>query len=258
MLKRKAVALGFVALLLGLMTSACYAGDPTPKDVQVKFSKIFSKTQVSSVEKSVIPGLYQVEAGPNVFYYAPAGEGHLIFGQIVDKNGKNLTASVMMELRAKFEKEMAAKSALVLKTLPLNQAIKIGHGPNTVIEFTDPDCPFCRRVDQFLETRTDVTRYIFLNPLDQLHPTSRAKSAWILHSSNPGKALLEVFNGKHDNDAAVNSMDNLTKYPAAAKQIAENLSWGQKVGLQGTPLLFVNGVMVNGANIPAITQNLKK
>ena len=42
------------------------------------------------------------------------------------------------------------------------KAVRIGSGPNTVIEFTDPDNPHGRKAAQFLAGRTDVTRHVFL------------------------------------------------------------------------------------------------
>src|SRR5574340_1146888 len=45
--------------------------------------------------------------------------------------------------------------------LPLDKAIKIGDGGTTVIEITDPDCPFCRRASAYLSAKNDITRYVF-------------------------------------------------------------------------------------------------
>jgi len=46
--------------------------------------------------------------------------------------------------------------------LDLSKALVIGNGPKTVIEFTDPDCPFCRKAASYFANRTDVTKYVFL------------------------------------------------------------------------------------------------
>ena len=32
------------------------------------------------------------------------------------------------------------------ETLNLDKALKIGTGKTTIIEFTDPDCPYCRQL----------------------------------------------------------------------------------------------------------------
>ena len=64
-------------------------------------------------------------------------------------------------------------------TLDLTKAVKIGNGKTMVIEFTDPDCPFCRKAEAYLQKRTDLTRYIFFIPLKS-HPASKGKVQYIL------------------------------------------------------------------------------
>ena len=62
--------------------------------------KSFPNVKAERVGKSVIPGLYEVEAGNNVFYFEPRN-GYLIFGDIITKEGKNLTAEKRQELLAR-------------------------------------------------------------------------------------------------------------------------------------------------------------
>ena len=101
---------------------------------------------------SDIPGLYEVEAGSNIIYFilkrvcscsARCGPG---------------TAGTSPPRRTQ---DRAAK----LKDVPLDKAVKIGNGRNKVIEFTDPDCPYCRKAAEFFKGRDDVTLYIFFFPL---------------------------------------------------------------------------------------------
>jgi thiol:disulfide interchange protein DsbC len=56
-----------------------------------------------------------------------------------------------------------------VKEIPLEKGIKIGDGKSVVIEFTDPDCTFCRKAADWLEkNREGVTRYVFLYPITRL------------------------------------------------------------------------------------------
>lgn len=244
--------------LVAIAGSCFAASEPTAKDVEVKFNKILRNTKVTSVKLSPIPGLYEVISGPNLFYFAPAGEGHLLFGQIVDKDGKNLTGEIQAQLKDEFQKIQGKKAAEKLKTMDLSLAVKIGNGPNTVIEFTDPDCPYCRKVDKFFTGRTDVTRYVFLNPIDQLHPQSRAKSVFILSSKDEEKALRDVFTGKYDKAGLPILSADLSAYPKESNRLVAGMKIGEELGVQGTPMLFVNGSMVNGADIAKISQLLNK
>lgn len=240
--------------------ATCFAQPvaPTTAEVEVKFGKLLRNTKVTSIKAAPVAGLYEVTAGPNVFYYSPDGDGYLVIGQILDKDGKNLTAEVQGKLRSEYQKVQEQRAQAMLKNIPLDKAVKIGNGPNTIIEFTDPDCPYCRKVDDFLARRSDVTRYVFLNPLDQLHPNARAKSVFILNSKNKEKAFRDVFAGAYDKGGLTISTADLVKYPAETKQLAEGMRIGQELGVQGTPMLFVNGNMVNGADINRIAQLLSK
>ncbi|MCX5857656.1 MAG: DsbC family protein, partial [Deltaproteobacteria bacterium] len=104
----------------------------TPEE---SLKKNFPAIPVDSVTPSKIPGLYEVIAGQQIFYYAPEAEA-IIGGPIVMKGGKNLTEEKYQALEQKRLSAMAQK----IKDIPLEKALKIGSGKNTVIEVTDPDC----------------------------------------------------------------------------------------------------------------------
>lgn len=190
------------------------------------------------IAESPIPGLYEIVAGDQIFYWTPTG--HLFMGEIFNvKEGKSITAAKKDAIRAERDKGLASKIA----ALPLDQAVKVGNGRTTVIEFTDPDCPYCRKADGFLAKRSDVTRYIFLFPLKSLHPKAVNKAAWILSQPDKAAALRSVFGGSFD-DLEVPSY-----FPDAREIVESNLRLGNVLGITGTPVFFVNGSIVRGADI---------
>ena len=248
--------LTIMALVAGAV--ACHAGGvPTPADVQAGFHKLLGNAKVTSVKASPIPGVYEAIAEGHVFYVAPEGKGYAIMGQIVDSDGRNLTAEVQQAVQEEQLKVLERADAEKLKGIDLGLAVKIGNGPNIIIEFTDPDCPYCRRLDAFLSGRDDVTRYVFLNPLDQIHPNSRAKAIYILNSKESAKAMHEVFSGKYDNGPLPIAVADIGKYPAAVKRLDAGMQIGRELGVEGTPMLFVNGRIVQGADTDRITSLLK-
>ena len=189
---------------------------------------------------SSVDGLYEVISGQNVIYLDPK-TGVRLIGEMYTKEGKNLTVE---------SRDKAAAQA-VLKELPLDKAIKIGKGKNKVIMFTDPDCPFCRKMEDYFRDRKDVTRYVYLLPLEQLHPKALDKSKTILCSKDREKAFL---------DAVAGSLDNTVLKPCSDEKVvnllAETKSLAQKLGIQGTPYLIVNGVPVRGADTKRIDELL--
>ena len=231
-LKRKKLRIGGLILVV-IITAGFAAAKEDFKAETDNLKKNFPNLRVDSVKESPIKGLYEIVAGNQVFYFSP--DGYLMFGELWSKDGKNLTA----EMR---EKVLAEK----VKSIPLDKALKIGSGPRQVIEFTDPDCPYCRKVDEFLAKRTDVTRYVFFVPLRQIHPDAEKKARYILSQKDREKAFREVVNGAFDGKPAPESVHQDVMLEEM-EQVAKS------VGVRGTPALWIDGTAVNGADIPRIT-----
>ena len=221
-------------LILGVTVMAGYAAAKENLKVETdSLKKNFPNLRVDSVTESPIKGLFEIVAGDQVFYFNP--DGYLMFGEIWSKDGKNLTADV----RAKVLSEK-------VKQIPLDKAMKIGSGPHQVIEFTDPDCPYCRKVDEFLSKRTDITRYVFFFPLKQLHPDAEKKARYILSQKNRDEAFHQVISGALDGKP-------LPEDTEKSGLLGEMELVGKSVGVRGTPALWIDGTAVNGADLPRIT-----
>lgn len=239
-MKKKLVVLTAGILCIFLFVSVSLALTP-----EESLKKNFPAIPVDSVTPSKIPGLYEVIAGQQIFYYLPEAEA-IIGGPIVMKGGKNITEEKYQALEQKRLSAMAQK----IKDLPLEKALKIGNGKNTVIEITDPDCTFCRRAAEFFKGRTDVTKYIFFFPL-AMHKDAEPKVRHILCAEDKAKAYGDAMAGKLDdmklktcNDNAVEALMKIHKETAI------------QLGVTGTPLFFINGQPVVGANIPQIEKLL--
>ncbi|MBF0316608.1 MAG: DsbC family protein [Nitrospirae bacterium] len=129
----------------------------------------------------------------------------------------------------------------------IDKAVRIGMGKNIVVEFTDPDCPYCRKLSDYMAKRKDVTRYVFLFPLTQIHPQAQEKSKFILCSKNQAKALEDVMSGKYDKEKLPTC-----KGPQAEQLLEEHKKMADSAGVTSTPTLIVNGQLVQGANFELI------
>ncbi len=205
------------------------AGDPAHQ-----LSEILPNTTIDGFGPTPIPGLFEVTAGDQIFYFSPTG--HLVFGEIWSRDGQSLTAERRQQIVA--EK---------IKRLPLQKALTLGNGPHQVIEFTDPDCPFCRQVDAVLAKRADVTRHVFFYPLTGLHPNAAAKSRFILCSDDPEATMQDVFGGRWD-DAPLPPLAN----DCRENLLSEHQQLAGMLGVRGTPSIWVNGTAVKGADLDAI------
>jgi len=226
-------------LLLAVTTDRSIAATNEADEVKRKLMATFPNMKnVGAIEKAPTKELYQVTAGNKVFYFDP--DGYLIFGEIWSKDGKNLTAEKRNEIAAQ-----------QIKNLPLEKAIRIGNGRNVVIEFTDPDCPYCRRADQFLDQQSNLSRYVFLFPL-QMHPEAKNKSRYILSSKDKGAALKEVMSGAFDGKPVPVRDGEQQEALEAMMAVATGMN------IQGTPAIWVNGETISGADIAHIDALLKR
>lgn len=181
--------------------------------------------QIKEINPTQVPGLYEVMAQKGILYYFP-DQGYIFVGQIYDRTGNSLTREA---LNRQLQKNLAA--------LPLDKAIKIGSGKNVVIEFTDPECPYCRRGTAYFAKHSDLTRYIFLFPLPN-HPQALQKSRFILSSGDPAKTYEEVMAGKYDRVPLPQFQDN--------GRADEQKKIGEQMGITSTPTYVVNGQIVAG------------
>lgn len=201
----------------------------------------FPNLAFESIRLTQIRGLFEVVAGDNIFYFHPE-TGYLIFGEIWTRDGRSLTAEGREELLAR-----------KVESLPLDKAVKVGEGPNTVIEISDPDCPYCRRAADFFRERADVTRYVFFLPLSQIHPEAEKKALYILCSNRPAEAYEEVYRGGLD------GKDIPIPSDCSGREIIEEyIRIAQSLGVRGTPVFWINGKKVSGADIPRIEEILGK
>ena len=225
----------------------CAGSANAESDVEKTLKSSFPDIAFDSVNPSPVKGIYEVTEGRRILYFAPE-ECIIIAGQMFDKTKKNLTADRLQEIAAKFDVDIARKA----KNLPLNKAVKTGKGKHIVIEFTDPDCPYCRNAAKFFESRTDVTKYTFFTPLP-MHPDAANKVRYILCQKDKGKAFDEVMKGKIDGQ----------KYQTCTNAEVDELikihkSEGEKLGVSSTPYFIIDGKVVSGADIPQIEKLLKE
>lgn len=233
-------------IILGAYAAiAAKAGAAT--DIEKKLKATFPDVAFSSVTPSPVKGIYEVVWGDKILYYAPQ-ENIIIAGQMYDKARRNLTDDRLQKVKEKIYEETAKQA----KELSLDKALKIGSGKHVVIEFTDPDCPYCKNAAKFFESRTDVTKYTFFMPLP-MHKDAPNKIRYILCQKDRGKAFDEVMKGKIDGqkyetcqDAEVNEM--IKYHESAAK----------KLNVSSTPFFIIDGKVVAGADIPKIESLLNE
>jgi len=134
------------------------------------------------------------------------------------------------------------------RVLPLEKALKIGSGRHMIIEFTDPDCPYCRKAFHTIKKYPDVTHYIFFLPLKN---TSEKKVRYILCARDRVEAYKEIFSGQLDERYLSGCADD--RIDALIKIHREQ---SVHLGIEGVPFFIIDGHIISGADIAKIEKVL--
>lgn len=201
-------------------------------EITEKIKEKYPATSVSSVKASPVAGVYEVVMGRNVAYTDATGR-YMLFGHLYDMDEQtDLTAQVLDGL-----------NVVDVSRLPTADAIKAvrGAGSRTLYLFSDPDCPFCKKIEEELSKIDDVTIYTFLYPLEQPHPDAKRKAEAIWCAKDQNQAWMKfMVDGEGPEDA---TCDN---------PVERNIQLGQAMGISGTPTMILeDGQIVSGA-LPAM------
>lgn len=239
-----------IAIVLGMTSQIAHAQNATDKPVadsssmkaaQDQLAASFNGMTITGFGESPVKGIYEVKTGSNILYFHPGEDGKkgvLIFGEMYDSSGVNLT-------------EQSKMNGLTdtLKGLPLDSAITIGPKEAPVYyEFTDPDCPYCHAYDEWIKTYSKdhpvQRKLIFM--VNPGHPLARAKIEHVICSEDKDAAVRYVYSSElpHNPDGAdamqmakQKALKTCKEADAVIEQHAKIL---QAVGVNGTPSFLFN------------------
>lgn len=180
--------------------------------------------------------------------------------------GTDAAQEFVAELRA------AAKVETLL-VQPRVAVAGVGHArgpvgaPITVIEFSDYECPFCKRaepvVEQMMKEYAGKVRLEFRHfPLESMHPNARGAAEAAVCADEQGRFWeyhAQIFAGGGGLAApqllerAAKAGLDVTAFQAcvadgrAGERVSADLEAGQAAGVSGTPAFFVNGIPFSGA-----------
>jgi protein-disulfide isomerase len=180
------------------------------------------------------------------------------------------------QARAQLVEELKAKSSSVkvmldpprytVATTAADPVRGVASAPVTIIEFSDYQCPFCARVNPTLDlvrkTYGDKVKIVFKDfPLPN-HPQA-PKASEAAHCAGEQNKYWEMHDQMFANQRALN-VPELKQYATAlgmdaakfnqcldsgkhAALVASGLAQGEKMGVNSTPTLYINGRALIGA-----------
>ena len=173
--------------------------------------------------------IYQASAGGRIIYFAPESE-HLLFAAVYDKNGVNQTA-------------LAEGTGTRRKLGAIDPAKALAIGPAsapTVIEFTDPDCPYCQALERFWNAKAaegkPVRRLVYF--VSGIHPDAAARAEHILCSPDGQAEFKAIYAGRKPTA--------LRKCATGRAKVEADADLVGKIGITGTPTLIVDGQIISG------------
>jgi thiol:disulfide interchange protein DsbC len=219
-----------LVLLFSISFAHAAEADKTADEIKTNLLKNYEQLigPVSQVNRSPMPGLYEVVTSDHIFY-TDKSVLYLIDGNMFDlKRRSNLT-----------EARSRTLFAVDFNKLPLDLAVmKVkGDGSRKMAYFTDPNCGYCKKLEHELQGITDVTLYLFLFPI---FDGSAEKVQGVLCSADKVKAW---------DDMMLNGVTPAAGKCATGTDKVRQL--GAKLKVNGTPaLIFANGV-INPGFMPA-------
>ncbi len=171
--------------VLMMLPATLYAADDpnvAPK-IAEQIRSQNSDLNIRSIRRTPMSGLYEIIIGNNIFYVDRTGK-YLVNGHMFDTTKKSdLTAARLEDI-----------NRIDWSILPLDKAIVSGDADGMEMAiFTDPDCPYCRKLEENLKGVKGLKIYTFLMPLTQLHPDAARKSEAIWCSKDRHVALTQVM-----------------------------------------------------------------
>lgn len=150
---------------LALWASAAFPATPTTAEVSAALGGLAVRSILAVPE---VPGYLQIVGADGSLFYVDEGLRYAIQGPLVDlRTRRNLS-----------EEGRLQGKAVDFEAIPMELAIKRvkGNGSRRLAIVADPDCPFCVTLEETLRGVDDVTIYVLLHPLTELHPDAVAHS----------------------------------------------------------------------------------
>lgn len=197
----------------------------TLDEVEQIIKQRFTNMNVS-VEKSPIPCVYELWTGFDHVLYTDGN--YLFVGHILDFSGGDLT-------QAKIDEKVSKEVLLKVDKMDKSKLFKIGSGPVEIIEFMDPECPYCKRAEEMLKPVEDkITRYVVFMPLP-FHQNAKPLTEYVLCSGTE-RAYKNALVGKVD----------LSKFKCSSERKEEvekvmdyHMSLAQEFNIRGTPTFII-------------------
>lgn len=210
--------------------------------------RVYPQNRIRLARETAVPNFYEIILGENVSYAFITPETLTNLDAITPQNRDQyfrhwIFGGVFYDMKKQVDLTSPSKKLAQMvdvTKLPLQNAItrERGTARDTLYVFTDPRCPFCKKLEAELEKLPDIRIHTFLTPITALHPDAKELSARIWCAKDKVKSFENLM-----------LRDQTPEIPAqCVTPLTDNEKLMAELGIKGTPTLFFeNGERVTGA-----------
>lgn len=218
----------FLFCLFGLTLGApAFSAEPDMKQLKADLVRAIPEFSGANIRPSSIPGLNEIELDSQIFYVTSDGKYFLMGDMLEVATRANLTEAKRETLRTSLLNNVGEANMIVM-------------GPkdakHTITVFTDVDCPYCatlhRDVPELTKQGVKVRYLMFPRAGAGSETFKRSVAVWC--AADRVKAVgIAKAGGKLD-------------MKTCANPVADHYALGERLGVTGTPTMFLN----NGKRVP--------
>ncbi len=204
------------------------------KDAEEVLKKFVPNGTVADVKVSPVKGFWQID-------FLAGQQRGVVF---LDFSKKYVAQMATVEYLEQQLKAQQKPQKMDFSKIPLSDAVVLGpaDAKKKVVVFTDPDCPYCRRLHEemkkVLSQRKDVAFYLIMFPLE-MHKDAYKKAQAILCEKSQ-QLLDDAFSGKA-----------MPEPKCSNEAVERTKALAMSLGVSSTPTLVREDGTVNMGALPA-------
>lgn len=214
-----------------LLASSTVFATKTISEAEIEKIKAIKMLSVPGIE---LTGFLENESSYQVKGFMNSQQGKSPFDAFVTKDLKEIIFGKGFTIETK-EPLLIPTDTSSFKDVA---AYSYGTGKDEYFIFTDPECPFCSKLELLLPYLKDKgTFHIFLNPLN-FHENAKQMSFHIMSKDAPeekAKAMHKIAQGDTAYKDTKFSLNEVEQY---SKLLKEQMEIGNRLGVTGTPAVF--------------------
>lgn len=209
-----------------LLTSTAFAmGEVSKNEItQMENSELFKRAEIKITKAYDQGSIYLLNInvrGKADAVYLTKDKKLLIAGDVIDT-----------------ETGMKISVPADLSPLAGKEAFTYGTGSEELVLFTDPECPYCKKLESYFPQIKDKVKIkVFFYPLD-FHKNAKDLSLYVLSQKTSDAKIKAMFEVNPNLEAFKNKKYSKDEKEKLEKQLEEQIKLAQDLNVQGTPSMF--------------------